>query len=128
MRVQYVTVSGLDKQATITYYNKLRDQLNSIVKYLKDSLNSLNEFKTDLSDYYLIDGSNVSNVDVTSIKNDIKDRINYIEGKVIPAIISKTNSIKKEPVVETPIVEEKEEPILPVGRIKKDLLGIRKLY
>lgn len=128
MRVQYVTVSGLDKQATITYYNKLRDQLNSIVKYLKDALNSLNEFKTDLSDYYLIDGSNVSNVDVTSIRNDIKDRINYIEGKVIPAIISKTNSIKKEPVVETPIVEEKEEPILPVGRIKKDLLGIRKLY
>ena len=128
MRVQYVTVSGLDKQATITYYNKLRDQLNSIVKYLKESLNSLNEFKTDLSDYYLIDGSNVSNVDVTSIKNDIKDRINYIEGKVIPAIISKTNSIKKEPVVETPIVEEKEEPILPVGRMKKDLLGIRKLY
>ena len=106
MRTQYITASSLDKTTVINYYNNMSEQLNSLVRYLKASLVSLNDFDTDLSDYYSVDGSNVSNVDITSIKNDISERISYIEGTVLPAITNKIGVIKKEQLTENQKIEE----------------------
>lgn len=125
MRIQYVTTSGLDKETTINYYNKLDEQLRCIVKYLKKSLDSLNEFKCDLSDYYLIDDSTVSDIDITSIKKDISSKISYIENTILPAIKSKTKGIKNT-VVEEPIVEDIKS-ILPINKSKKNLNIFKRL-
>ena len=123
MRIQYVTTNGLDKETVINYYNKLDEQLRCIVKYLKRSLDNLNEFKCDLSDCYLIDDSTVSDVDITGIKKDISNKISYIENTILPAIKTKAKGIKNTVVEEEPIVEEIKS-VLPINKGKNINIGM----
>ena len=126
MRIQYVTTNGLDKETVINYYNKLDEQLRCIVKYLKRSLDNLNEFKCDLSDCYLIDDSTVSDVDITGIKKDISNKISYIENTILPAIKTKAKGIKNTVVEEEPIVEEIKS-VLPINKGKRNLSIFKRL-
>ncbi len=77
------------------YYERLKSNINSTIKYLKDSISSLDGIKDSLNSLTIND-SKVENV--TGVKNDIKNRVNYLNNIVIPSINKKINSLKNLPM------------------------------
>ncbi len=94
MDSQYISFDGLDKTLQVNYYETLKTNLQTMVYYLNKCNNSLSSFDLDLSEYYMVDDSNVSNVDVSSIKANVSSKINYINNYVIPEINNKILEVK----------------------------------
>lgn len=94
MNTNYINVSGFDSAVVVSYYEKLRKRIYSIIYYLEKSVSSLDEIDEVLVKYYSIDDSLVDNVNVKLTSEKINDRIRYLKRTIIPAINSKINSLK----------------------------------
>ena len=85
---------GLDNTLNIYYYEKLREKLNSVVYYLNKSISALDGIDSNITKNYNIEDAKVSNVNVNSICENLRDRVSYLNNTVIPLINSKINSLK----------------------------------
>lgn len=94
MNNKCVYVDGLDNTLVVSYYEKLLESVYSIIYYLKESKNSMDDIEGTLINYYSVDDSLMSNVNIKSLNEDVADRIYYLENYVIPSIYSKINGLK----------------------------------
>lgn len=76
------------------YYEKLKENLGSVVYYLRKSINELDGIDSNLTSYYSIDESKIESVNINSTYKMLTDRLNYLNNTVIPLIDSKINSLK----------------------------------
>lgn len=76
------------------YYEKLKEKLNSVVYYLKKSINALDGIGSDLTNNYNIDDSKVEKINVDSVCKNLRDRVSYLNNTIIPLVNSKINSLK----------------------------------
>ena len=93
MNTYYVNLSDSDKTTVISYYENLRDKIYSMIYYLGQSISALNGVNASLLKNYNIDDSKISNVDIESLRENLKDRVSYLRYTVIPSIDSKINSL-----------------------------------
>lgn len=73
-------------------YEQLREKIYSIRYYLNKCITALSEVDGNLTMCCNIDDSAVENLKVSTIINDLRSRVNYLNYTIIPSINSKINS------------------------------------
>lgn len=85
-------ISGINNVINNHYYEKLRENLNNVLYYLNKSIESLNAVDDVLINVYSIDENTVNEVSVKTLKEDLKNKVSYLNNNIIPSINSKINS------------------------------------
>lgn len=94
MNTNYIDINGLDKTIVISYYEKLKNKIYSIIYYLEKSVSSLDEIDEIMVNYYYVDGDLPENVNIKKTNENIKNGVSYLKNTIIPSINSKINSLK----------------------------------
>lgn len=94
MNTQYIDTSMIDNALLISHYEKLRDKLYTMIYYLNKSINALDGVDGTLVQNYNIDDTRVSDINIKTVYENLKDRVSYLKSTVIPSINSKINSLK----------------------------------
>lgn len=76
------------------YYEKLKEKLESVVYYLKKSINVLDGIDSNLTNSYSVDESKIESVNVNSTCKVLRDRVSYLNNTIMPLVNSKINSLK----------------------------------
>ena len=94
MNSKYIYTNGMDSISLVSYYQVLRQRVQRIVSYLKDTIRVFDEMDVSLLNYYNLDDCNVDSVNINDIYKTLSDRVSYLSNTVIPAIDTKIRSIK----------------------------------
>lgn len=75
-------------------YEVLKDKIYSIINYLSQSIESLNDIDGVLVNKFSVDDSLVKSIKVSEINEILKSRVSYLNNTIIPSINEKINSLK----------------------------------
>ena len=75
-------------------YEVLRDKLYSIIDYLNQSIELLNDIDGVLVDKFCIEDNSMNSIKFNGINEILKSRVSYLNDTIIPSINSKLNSLK----------------------------------
>lgn len=93
MNTNYLyNVESEDKTLQLYYYEGMKNKLNSIVYYLKKSAEYMQELDNTYKKCFSVD--EYSSGQFYKIRNEILDRINYLNYTIIPAVKQKIDSLK----------------------------------